>query len=285
MTTCKVCAAFLAASLLFAKANAAGLEMTIRGHANEVVFGDPLYVEVTIVNRGDAVATARCLSHYLGTFRYEIYDVDRQLIFRPPGGGGLGGCDPVTYEPGKPVIHYWNTFVPGLLWLNHPFWQPNRTERQAYLISAVYTLDKSGQELRSKWIDLAVEPRPDDELRHLDRWTWADPRGFQNVPLPSSFGLHLRGVQNPRQTRQFASQIQPGEIADLLTLTLKLQDLYAAPPEMRDVGTRDLVQWLKEQPDIKRQALTKAAHSSASSHRLLLPSVPALESLLKDGSK
>ncbi len=258
----------LLAVMLFAQGNevrASDLELSIRTHAREVTFGDPLYVEVTIVNRGKEAVSA-LPTYHSDRFRFEIRNADTHLVMWKID--AEGERSPLEFAPGKPNTFHQFLFVPGARLFNHPFWAPNRQREEFYYICGVYRLNDAGDELRSKWQDLLVHARNDAELRSLERWAWAEVQTSGKEPAPNHFGLHFLRPLGHRQTLQIASQIQPGEIANVLEVTMRLQELYATPPELRAAGDDTLIEWLRKQPEIKRQALTKKTRNLTESYNM-----------------
>jgi len=255
---------------------ASDLELIIRPYAREVVFGDPLYFEVTIINRGDAVVTAPPPSLDLRTFDFKIHDRETELEMTSLIGGGFSGGDDVKYEPGQSKKHYWTIFMPALARIDHPFWKPMRDGRQL-LASGKYPLG-SGLSVSSNGEEVYVASRNDEELRVLQHWSTIKVTDYEDVPHVASFGLQVKAV-NRRQTLELANKIKTREISDLLQLTIQLQNLHESQPEGRESGNRILVEWLKAQPDIKRQALTAKVRSLAESHRMD-STVHAIQSLI-----
>jgi len=256
--------------------SASDLELKVRPHAREVVFGDPLYFEVTIINRGGGVVTAPPPSLDLRTFDFRIHDHETELEMTSLIGGGFSGGDDVKYEPGQPKKHYWTVFMPTLGRIDHPFWKPVRDGRQLFA-SGKYPL-RSGFSVSSNGEQVYVASRDDEELRVLKHWSTIKVTDYEDVPHVASFGLRVKAL-NRRQTLELASKIKTREIADLLQLTIQLQNLHHAAPDSREPGNRALVEWLKAQPEIKRQALSAEVRSLAESHRMD-STVRAVQSLI-----
>jgi hypothetical protein len=244
---------------------ASDLELTIRPHTRKVVFGDPLYLEATIINHGEAVITAPFPSLSLRNFDFRIYDRKTELEMTSLVGGGFGAGDDVKYEPAKAQKHYWIIFMPPLVHMNHPFWKPMQDGREI-LVWGKYSLG-SGLSLSSKGEDVYVARREPEELEIFEHWSRIKVTDYEDVPHVASFGLQVKAV-NHRHTLELASKFKTGEIADLLQLTIQLQNLHTSPPDSREPANRALVEWLKAQPEIKRQALTAKVRSLAESHRM-----------------
>jgi hypothetical protein len=104
---------------------------------------------------------------------------------------------------------------------------------------------------------------------------------FQRGPTGADFGLHFLQPLIRDQVLQGARTFKKGEIADLLQLTLQMQDLYALRDEDREAGNHKLIAWLSSQPHIKRQALTIQARDIAGGNNM--PSTQqALEEAISD---
>jgi hypothetical protein len=268
--------AIVAIALADNRCRALDFELKIRTHAQEVVFGDPLYVEVVATNKGADVVSAIPTFHS-DRLRFEIRHAETELTTRKLD--AQGDPSPLTFAPGKSATFYKYLFVPELHQFNHPFWN-FKEEHRWYSICAVYKLRDSGIEIRSNWQDLGVRARDGEELRTLNRWAWAEIRSSGKGPNPATFGLAFQRPLDLEHMQQIASQVQPGEIADLLTLTVKMRTLYHTLPDSQTVGNRDLVEWLAKLPDIKRQSLIRAALQCAKSEAIPLASTAkALESL------
>ena len=66
----------LAIALLSSTAAGAefNLELALLPHVRRITYGDPLYIEVTILNRGSEVVTGPSISRFLPAFSFMIYD-------------------------------------------------------------------------------------------------------------------------------------------------------------------------------------------------------------------
>jgi len=272
-------AALVIHCLLGSRVGGSDLEVSIRPHARQVIFGDPLYVEVTIVNRGQAAVTAPSPDLTLGTFELELYNPQTGLSVVPQDWGrGFGIPGQVRYEPGKPVKHYWIVFVPKLYRLKKdPFWKPVRKGGPIYL-SGLYYLTRR-LVLRSEGVDIGVQPREREEVETLKRVMNEEPRPYFKGPHPAGLGIQIRPQLNRDATVALAATVKSGELGDLLRLTIRLQDIYATPPEARDAENRALIEWLNEQPEIKRRALAYELRRICGSHHMT-STAKALEELI-----
>src|SRR5439155_27267302 len=73
---------------------------------------------------------------------------------------------------------------------------------------------------------------------------------------PGDFGVALYGIRTRKETADVASLIKSGELAGLLQLTLRLQKCYHEA-ESRESESTALVEWIRAQPNIKREVLAK----------------------------
>jgi hypothetical protein len=87
-------------------------------------------------------------------------------------------------------------------------------------------------------------------------------------PLPHDLGLSFRSGLSRGQTADLASKVDPGELHDLLLLSLRMMDIYRAADGDRDSHHRALVEWLKGQPHIKRRVLLQELQWIAESYNL-----------------
>jgi hypothetical protein len=258
--------------------SAADLNVRLSAHSNQLIVGDPLYVELAIVNSSKKDVSALPPVFEFGTYAIKVYDPDRDLetSLHGSGGGLIGGLSDVCYEPGKPARYYFTVFLPRLDRLNHPFWKSfsRRLEIRSYYWPG------NGICISSSPVDIRVDERRKREMRALEQWAMADVEVSGKGPSPGDLGLYFKRPLDRHQLLQVASQVQwPGELAELLDLTLQLQSLYAAPEAERDMKNRALVDWLKRQPEIKRNALTRTLKSLTQSYNMQ-STVEALQTIL-----
>lgn len=241
------------------------LEVTLRVHHTRTQFADPIYVEVTITNMGKDVVVAPDAGLTLNNFAFHLFDPDSNTYRIDFRGGGVGGVRDVRYEPGKPVRQYGIIVLPSFSLANQSFWMPYR-EGKRILISGHYSLTER-LSLRSNYVDVFINPRHADELRHLEKWA-AEKLEYSKGPSPLDFGIAFQGRMNRQNTLKVISTMRDSELADLLQLTIRLQELYEASPESREKNNQLLVEWLKEQPDIKRQTLIQEVSKLAKRYKL-----------------
>lgn len=261
---------------------ASELEVSIRPHRQQIVFGDPLYVEVTIVNRGLGLAAAPNAHPDVNTFTFRAVDPSSDLETRiyGSGGGGFGGAGTHVYHPGRPVRHYWYFLSPDIIKYERPFWKPLQGGA-SLLVGGVYNL-RPGLSLSSNVINITLSERNQRESEALRKWM---PTGkidvFEPGPNGASFGLQFLAPLIRDQVLEAAVVFKDGEIADLLQLTLWMQTLYRLPDEARATENERLVEWLQKQVDIKRQALTIASRNIAGGNNMQ-STQQALDKLIAD---
>jgi hypothetical protein len=256
-------------------ARAGGLELIVRPQIGRVVCGDPLYLEVTFINRSEATITGPIPHPDLNTIDIFLRDLnapDSVPRRKQAAYGARADGKTVDFEPGKPVTFYWYVFLPGVGQFDDAFWAPIRGGGK---ISIIATYREGEVELgwTRKAEFIQVVPRDGTEMHALERI--ARRQDLVNAdmpsdgPCPSDFGLVFLRNAKRNETETFASQIKTGELADMLQLSIRLQDIHAIPPSERESTNRLLVEWLEKQPDIMRATLIQQIRSIAERHGLL----------------
>ncbi len=247
----------LAALLPSNLTRAADLEVSIRPHVRRIFFGDPLYVQVSIVNRSERVVTGPTPRLDGTNFVFYVYDPNKDSPDSPVPQVAVGGpvsvAKTVQFEPGKPMHFNCYLFLPDLLGFDEPFYKPFRRGENVgvqgqYRYGPVQVASSRAETVR-------IDGRDQDEMCLLERWAKAEPLGDGKGPGPRDFGMQFQGPLSRQQVSELADRIKTGELADLLRLTIQLQDLYAAPPESREAGHRSLDEWLSKHPDVMRETL------------------------------
>lgn len=258
-----------------ATAFARDLEIKIRAHAAQVTFGDPLYIEVTITNPNKEIVAA--LPKYVGGERFVFMMRDPRTELQLVG-YGHGKQPPSKFAPGEAVTLHQYLFLPNLRGVDHLFWKSIRAG-QGVSIWGVYGI-RPGVALLSNRIGVAVVPRDEEEMELIERWAKPGIPGYRKGPIPADFGVQFQSALNLEQTTEVASQVG-GELGSLLRLSKRLAEIYELPPGKRDAKNRELVAWLRKQPDVKRPALARETWSLAASYNI--PSTAqALKKLLDD---
>ncbi len=260
-------------------ANASDLEISIRPHVRRIVFGDPLYVEVTFLNRGDMILTGPLPRPDTNAFVFRVRDpnTDSPAILQAGIGEHVETAKTVQFEPGKPVKFYWYLFIPDLQGFDDPAWHALRRGQQITIAGQYRVGPVSVAHSRAEYV--YVDARDNAEMRALERWTKTEPMGDSKAPGPGDFGMQFQGPLSRQQTSELAERIKSGELADLLRLTIRLQDLYAAPAESREAGFRSLDEWLSRHPDVMRETLTNHVRMILETYgmSLTLPAKSAVE--------
>jgi len=240
-------------------ASASDLELTIRAHSESIVFGDPLYLETSIVNRGKDTVQAYGPSDITGSFEIRARDsANRRLeinCFPKRGSPGLAeDPSPIPYLPGVARKARWEGFLPYANELKQPFWNEIHNREWVQIWGIVWI--ERNLALKSNVLTIRVIPRKADEIAVLKRWSPLNQATPDTNIWPSDVGVDLYGVHRRDTTAEVASQVKSGELAGLLQLTLRLQKLYHEA-DTREAESAALVDWIRKQPDIKRQILAK----------------------------
>jgi hypothetical protein len=264
-------------------AHAKDLAISIRPHADMLVFGDPLFVEVTVVNRGKETIRAPAP----GLLEFIVKERDSDLQLTCPGGGwppGLAGDTPIhAYAPNQPVtlIHFIG--LPGNIKdvpkniddLGHPFWR--RVVGGASLgIRCVFHFDQSGLQIASNEALISIKPRPQKEIAALQEFAEYDKRSGDTDILLGI--IVLDGLRWRAQTKLLEASVQSGELAGGLKLTRLMEQLKYDRDLDREAMSQQVLDWVIAQPDIKRQSM--AQHLSDTRYHLIL-STGALEEIRK----
>ncbi|MEX2173758.1 MAG: hypothetical protein WD872_05305 [Pirellulaceae bacterium] len=261
----------------------AGLEMTIRAHPRRVIFGDPLYLEVTIVNRGEEVVTGPKPIPDLNTIGFPIYDPQTRLtINASSGGGGVGFPSDVSYQPGQAVKHYWHIYLPKLTQVDNKFWKPMR-DGGGVVLYAQHGI-APGLLLRSNLVNVGIGKRKKSEMLLLEHYAQNEVLGFEGGPSPANLGVSFKSPLNLKDTRTIGANLRAGELQDMLFTMVSFQEVFEAAPADQPERIRILVNNLKKQPDIKRQWLTQELHRLAKTFRMAA-ATEALQKLIDEEAK
>src|SRR5262249_7494679 len=112
--------------------------------------------------------------------------------------------------------------------------------------------------LRSSRASLAISPRSAHQINGLEFWAHAlesESDSDYHGPNVAYFGLPLM-LQGRAHTRAMAEPVTH-ELHDLFEFTILLQDIHDATPEARPRAERMLIDRLRDQPPIKRQAIAR----------------------------
>ncbi len=239
---------------------ACDFEVTLRPHSDWIVLGDPLYLEVTIVNRGCQTVSACPPELLFRTLVVRMYDHSTDMFVTNRRRSGLmGGVKPISFEPGKPIRYYCYLFLPSFHRFGHPFWENYQDGGVVYLRAVFRPWGWGSQSRRentevvSNQCDIRVQPRREGEIEALRRWNErVDPYCYEKGPTPASFGLPVR-ITNRKEMGEFAFHAAlSGELGEMVELAILLRDIYDTPPHLRDESNRRLVQWLQKEPPMER---------------------------------
>lgn len=246
-------------------AHATDLVVELKVHHTRTQFADPVYVEVTITNKGKAVVVGPAIGPLWDNFEFLLMEPETRTAQVVARGGGSANVGEVEYYPNKPSRHYAILFVPPLYSLDQSFWEPFRDGKRV-VVSGHYALSDR-LSVRSSGVEIFINPRHPDELRHLEKWA-SEKIEYSKGPNPVNFGIGFRGALSREQSIKVLAPMRESELADLLQLSIRLQELYALDPKFRQKDNDLLVEWLKEQPDIKRQTLVREVSRIASNFKM-----------------
>jgi hypothetical protein len=255
-----------------ARAPACDLRLTIRPHADRVFFGDPLYVEVTILNEGEEPVSKLPPDYDFFTRSwFMISSTDRTGLSYSNqyeyGCPMMGGVKPIFFEPGKPVKFYACVFLPVCQRFDHPFWKRYRRGGHVVVL-AVYPF-------RAGWLlgscEVTVQARSKHEIARLAYWTQPRedrPEDYRKGPTPADFWFPVY-IANRQEMEEFASDtLLEGELGSLVDLSLRFRGLYDSPPDSRQPGNAELIEWLRKQPDVKREVLARKLRGLAGGYNM-----------------
>jgi hypothetical protein len=258
--------------------HAKDLVVTIRPHAEILIFGDPLFVEITVVNRGTESlrAPAPGLLEFIATER------ESGLQFACPGGGwppGLGEIPIVSYAPNQAMKVIQGIGLPGNIKyvpktiddLGHPFWRRLVGGGELGFRCIFHFPVGSGLEVVSNDALISIKPRPQKEIAALQEFAEYD-KSIGATILPRNFGfIGLDGLRTRAQTGLLAARIKSGELAGILTLTRLMEKLKNDDID-REAVSQEVLDWIAAQPNIKRQWMAQTA-SHPTYQQILSPSV------------
>jgi hypothetical protein len=241
------------------------LEVGLQGHRRIVDVGDPIFLKVTVSNRAKE-PFKRSIFYIDGdTFSFNHTNPANGLSISRPN--MLGQFSPSQLDPGETKHFYTWMFVPPLHNLSDPFWGPLKDGGELDL-GGIYLITKSRLQQPSNAVELILEQRDAAELASLRKWHYKEAPFVMRRPNVRDFGLSLRGYLGPREVKEMMKDVAPGEIHDLLELTLKLQELHEMADDDRDAANAGLVTWLEKQVDIKRQCLVHRSHELAQGYKM-----------------
>ncbi len=239
---------------------ACDLELSLRTHSKVILWGDPLYVEVTLSDR-----TADPFSPAFLVPQRRLWAARLSLTFSFVGRSGTFEfrqtyrLDPEEWdgpevaEPGQSVRYYCCLLVPPPARWNDAFWREAVVTGGVHLAVAYQAAGASGSTvlLTSQRWPVVLEARPDAELAALAFWHREGTGGQvpEPGPTPADFGLPLQ-VVNGGDLGDRVRQVRfSGELRDVLAVSVQLRELFKLPAQARDQGNRRLLDYLRAKPD------------------------------------
>jgi hypothetical protein len=240
--------------------HAKNLTVSIRPHADIVVFGDPLFFEITVVNRG----TEPLRAPEPELLEFIVTERESGLQLPSPGGNwptGLREIPIVSYAPNKPVTLLGRIGLPDNIKyvpkniddLGHPFWRRVIGGAELGLRCVFHFGIGPGPQIVSNEALISIKPRPQKEIDGLQELAEYEKSMGASI-LPGHFGfIGLDGLRTRGQTGLLAARIKSGELAGILTLTRLMEKLKNDDDIDRVAISQQVLDWVAAQPDIKRQ--------------------------------
>ena len=261
-------AVFLAIALTAMGADALGcdLELSLVVHTRDIVFGDPLYVEVTLTNRGREpfeapgspfVSLRRNIwsggilfnvwtygssdgRHESGMLRetWHIQAIDRE--------------GPEVLEPGRSARCLCSLTIPPVSQWGQRFWWQAPQARSVWLEAAYQLpgLADSTVLITSEAVSLGLHPRSEAEIAAVALWHQSGTRGAVPLPGPTPVDLGLPLPVGDREELAKRARRAPlsGELGHMIELSLRLRELFELRPQARDEGNRQLLECIAWEP-------------------------------------
>jgi hypothetical protein len=241
------------------------LVLTLQAHSERIVFGDPIYLEWSLTNRGTESVTVPALDLTASYASILAHDRDLDLTVSVTSASGAGGSRSVEIAAGKTLKKYGVVLLPSVGRIDHPFWKPIQAGKEIAL-SCVYAR-RPGVRLGSRSVPLRVDERDKEQTAVLARWRGEMPSQFLG-PSPNDLVLLFPQLNlNRSQTTAAREALGKGELADLLLLTQQLQEMYVLAEDDRGPRSRLLIEWLQKQPAIKREALLHATRGLSEAYQ------------------
>jgi hypothetical protein len=267
-------------------ARSADIDLSLLPQSKRIVYGDPLYLELTLINRTEADVVLPTPSAASGSIVLRLFAIDvkgldesdsRRVV--PGIGGSAAGVKTITLEPGKPAYFYFYVLLPEFAEAEDKFWTALR-KGGSLRIALEYRDGETGLG-RTQLESFSLTPRDADELRALERSARPGKKPAGKGPNPGDFGLESFAALDKNETAALADAVQTGELADLMRLTFRLQELYELPDEARGPGNQTLARWLSLQPDIMSATLRQQVRRVAKAHGMQ-STVAAMDALKED---
>lgn len=233
------------------------LELDLRAHSEILVFGDPLYVEVTLRDRSDDPFA----SPVFLVPQPQAWSRRLSLVFSFPRGGNFEFCEthrlaaadwdgPVVVEPGRSIRYYCRLMVPPFPRWSDAFWR----EAGVVFLTTVYQVsgsrDSAAVITSAPW-GVSIERRQEAELAALALWHARKSGGEvpRPGPTPADFGLPLYAVDLNDLTQFVHRTKLSGELREVVGVSLRLRELFESPSNARDERNARLLDCLRTEPD------------------------------------
>ncbi|MFO0871493.1 MAG: hypothetical protein U0935_21430 [Pirellulales bacterium] len=245
------------------------LELTMRLHTGKVQAFDPLFIEVTLLNKGREPIVVNKPEFDMGTLRIQFLDNQRDISVSTIGGPGWDKAPQMKLEPNRPVVVRDYLFLPGVRWREHAFWKKFADGGTGSLtVTARYSPDSRGVVFTSNSESVDISYRIEEETRAILSQLGDVEPDIRDSVAPDVFDLPLFGLRDSRRTRALADQIERGDFKELLLLVAQMQEIREHDAAARKEADQRLVAWLLERPNVKGRVLTEKALAVARQYRL-----------------
>jgi hypothetical protein len=233
------------------------LKMSLRAYPRDVLVGDPVYLEVQIVNEGREPVVAPSFGSSNLEFRARSKELSLEtdcLLGSAARTYGDVGRSDVTYFPNQPIKGVFRVFVPPLNRIREPFWDDFAAHGSIELRSTFWI--NLPVQLTYGLANIRLDRRPESETHALKRWSQPPSDSKFKADTKVLFGsARLLSVRSRQDTKEFAGAVKSGEFGEFVRYVLRLQDLEVS--SNREADSQSLVEWLRIQPDIKREWLAQ----------------------------
>lgn len=245
------------------------LELTMRLHTGKVQAFDPLFIEVTLLNKGREPTVVNKPDFDTGTLRVQFLDNQRDISVSTIGGPCWDEAPQLKLEPNQPVIVRKYLFLPGVRRREHAFWKKFADGSTGSLtVTARYSPNSRAMIFTSNSESVDISYRSEGETHAILRQLGDDEPDMRDAVDPNVFDLPLSGLRDSRRTRALADQIERGDFKEILLLVAQMQEIREHDAAARKEADQRLVAWLLEQPNVKGRVLTEKALAVARKYRL-----------------
>jgi len=169
--------------------------------------------------------------------------------------------------------------------LGHPFWRRVVDGGELGIACVFHFGVGSGLQIVSNEALISITPRPQKEIAGLQELAEDDKHIGDTTIVPGNFGfIGLDGLHWRSQTSLLSARIKSGELAGILKLTRLMEQLKYDADINREATSKQVLDWVAAQPDIKRQSMAQLL-SGTNYKGLLSPSaLEKLKELAKDAA-